>query len=243
MATGTPGRFKARPGATWPPSILRDKPPFGDNAQRLPAPPPGKDHPPLPGERIPSAVSRPRSICATSSKSCSARCSPAKSAAVKYLRSELLTTGDRSPSGRVVAEAARPPAPKLVAGRCRDRRRREADRRSGLGLAGGRVTRSSVTALLSGGSPSASRIGWRYRKQKRIVVLPLENLGPADHAYFAAGVTDEITSPGLASVSALQVISRTTALQYDRSAKTDPGDRQRPGGRLSARRHGALGHS
>ncbi len=53
----------------------------------------------------------------------------------------------------------------------------------------------------------------------RIVVLPLENLGPAEHAYFAAGITDEITSR-LASVSALQVISRTTALQYDRADKT-----------------------
>ncbi len=53
----------------------------------------------------------------------------------------------------------------------------------------------------------------------RIVVLPLENLGPAEHAYFAAGITDEITSR-LASVSALQVISRTTALQYDRAEKT-----------------------
>ncbi len=53
----------------------------------------------------------------------------------------------------------------------------------------------------------------------RIVVLPLENLGPVEDAYFAAGITDEITSR-LASVSALQVISRTTALQYDRAAKT-----------------------
>ena len=54
---------------------------------------------------------------------------------------------------------------------------------------------------------------------KRIVVLPLENLGPAEHAYFAAGITEEITSR-LASVSALKVISRTTALQYDRKNKT-----------------------
>ena len=53
----------------------------------------------------------------------------------------------------------------------------------------------------------------------RIVVLPFENLGPAEHAYFAAGISDEITSR-LASVSALQVISRTTALQYDRADKT-----------------------
>ncbi len=53
----------------------------------------------------------------------------------------------------------------------------------------------------------------------RIVVLPLENVGPAENAYFTAGITDEITSR-LASVSALQVISRTTALQYDRAEKT-----------------------
>ncbi len=55
--------------------------------------------------------------------------------------------------------------------------------------------------------------------RKRIVILPLENLGPAEHAYFAAGVSEEITSR-LASVSALKVISRTTALQYDRTNKT-----------------------
>ncbi|MCP3960805.1 MAG: protein kinase, partial [bacterium] len=53
----------------------------------------------------------------------------------------------------------------------------------------------------------------------RIVVLPLENLGPAEHAYFAAGMAEELTSR-LASVSGLQVISRITALQYDRSDKT-----------------------
>ncbi len=55
--------------------------------------------------------------------------------------------------------------------------------------------------------------------KKRIVVLPLENLGPAEDAYFAAGITEEITSR-LASVSALQVISRTTALHYEQTDKT-----------------------
>ncbi len=57
------------------------------------------------------------------------------------------------------------------------------------------------------------------REEKRIVVLPMENLGPADHAYFAAGITEEITSR-LAAVSALHVISRTTASGYDRQDKT-----------------------
>jgi TolB-like protein len=54
---------------------------------------------------------------------------------------------------------------------------------------------------------------------KRIVVLPFENLGAGDDAYFAAGITEEITSR-LASVSGLAVASRTTAVQYDRAGKT-----------------------
>jgi serine/threonine protein kinase/tetratricopeptide (TPR) repeat protein len=53
----------------------------------------------------------------------------------------------------------------------------------------------------------------------RIVVLPFENLGPPDDAYFASGMTEEITSR-LASVHSLAVISRTTATQYDRRGKT-----------------------
>ena len=47
----------------------------------------------------------------------------------------------------------------------------------------------------------------------RIVVLPFENLGSPEDEYFASGITEEITSR-LAAVSGLQVISRTSALQY-----------------------------
>ena len=53
----------------------------------------------------------------------------------------------------------------------------------------------------------------------RIVVLPFENLGSPDDAYFASGMTEEITSR-LANVRTLAVISRTTATQYDRKGKT-----------------------
>ena len=53
---------------------------------------------------------------------------------------------------------------------------------------------------------------------KKIVVLPFENLGPAEDAYFAAGMTEEITSR-LAVASGLGVISRTSAVQYDRTGK------------------------
>lgn len=56
-------------------------------------------------------------------------------------------------------------------------------------------------------------------ERKRIVVLPFENLGSADDAYFAAGITEEITSR-LARVGDLSVISRTSAVQYDRAGKT-----------------------
>ena len=48
---------------------------------------------------------------------------------------------------------------------------------------------------------------------KRIVVLPFENLGAPDDAYFAAGVTDEITSR-LVSVQEISVISRSSAEHY-----------------------------
>lgn len=55
--------------------------------------------------------------------------------------------------------------------------------------------------------------------RQRIVVLPFENLGAPDDAYFAAGMTEEITSR-LASVSGLGVISRTSAVQYAKTGKT-----------------------
>ncbi|MFQ5890978.1 MAG: protein kinase [Gemmatimonadota bacterium] len=46
-----------------------------------------------------------------------------------------------------------------------------------------------------------------------IAVLPFENLGAPEDAYFAAGMTDEITSR-LGAVSGLAVISRLSALRY-----------------------------
>ena len=55
--------------------------------------------------------------------------------------------------------------------------------------------------------------------RKMIVVLPFENLGPPEHEYFASGMTEEITSR-LALVAALGVISRTTAIQYDKAGKS-----------------------
>lgn len=55
-------------------------------------------------------------------------------------------------------------------------------------------------------------------KRKMVVVLPFENLGPAEDQYFAAGITDEITSR-LGTIPDLGVISRTSAMQYQKSNK------------------------
>jgi TolB-like protein/tetratricopeptide (TPR) repeat protein len=54
---------------------------------------------------------------------------------------------------------------------------------------------------------------------KKVVVLPFENLGGPEDAYFAAGMAEEITSR-LANVQGLGVISRTSAIGYDRKGKT-----------------------
>ena len=72
----------------------------------------------------------------------------------------------------------------------------------------GAETRSSSTAALTA-----------VDERKLIAVLPFENLGPEDQAYFAAGVTDEITSR-LAGVEGLGVLSRSAVKQYDRSGKS-----------------------
>ena len=53
----------------------------------------------------------------------------------------------------------------------------------------------------------------------KIVVLPFENLGSEEEAYFAAGVSEEITGR-LGSVSGLKVISRKSAQRYADTDKT-----------------------
>lgn len=55
-----------------------------------------------------------------------------------------------------------------------------------------------------------------------IAVLPLENLtGDPGQDYFAEGMTEELTTD-LAKISALRVISRTSAMQYKGTKKTLP---------------------
>jgi serine/threonine protein kinase/TPR repeat protein len=55
-------------------------------------------------------------------------------------------------------------------------------------------------------------------ERTRIAVLIFQNLGAADDEYFAAGVTEEITSR-LAGISQLGVISRNSVLPYNNTTK------------------------
>ena len=55
-------------------------------------------------------------------------------------------------------------------------------------------------------------------KLPRLAVLPFEDLGAPEDAYFAAGMTEELMS-NLATVHDLQVVSRTTVAQYRRAGK------------------------
>ncbi len=86
----------------------------------------------------------------------------------------------------------------------------------GLVLAGVAVLVAAVALVLK---LNPANPGARAAGPPKIVVLPFENLGSQEDAYFAAGMTEEITSR-LANVQGLGVISRTSAVQYDRRGKT-----------------------
>jgi serine/threonine-protein kinase len=59
------------------------------------------------------------------------------------------------------------------------------------------------------------------REPKRLVVLPFANLGAAEDAYFAAGVTEELTAR-LTAVDRLRVIGSTSANRYKNTNKAIP---------------------
>jgi len=76
-------------------------------------------------------------------------------------------------------------------------------------------TAAAILLTRKGPAPSAAP------RKKRLVVLPFENVGPAEDEYFADGITDEIIAR-IASVSAVDVIARTSSIQYKKTTKPLP---------------------
>ena len=89
---------------------------------------------------------------------------------------------------------------------------------AGIILAALLVTAGAVFVWRSG-TLAARRGAGGLVEGERIAVLPFENLGASDAAYFATGVTDEIMGR-LAAVRGLAVISRASASQYAGTGKS-----------------------
>ena len=71
-----------------------------------------------------------------------------------------------------------------------------------------------ATALALSGPAAATRAGGNH-----LAILPFENQGTADDAYFADGISDEIRGK-LARVNGITVIASSSASQYKNSTKT-----------------------
>jgi TolB-like protein/Flp pilus assembly protein TadD len=71
------------------------------------------------------------------------------------------------------------------------------------------------------GAPAGSPPAVAPPLARGVAVLPFENLGAADQAYFAAGVTEEVTVQ-LAKISSLRVIGRTATSRYHTPAAQLP---------------------
>lgn len=120
------------------------------------------------------------------------------------------------PRGATPTPAAPAPAPEIHTPSWRSRW-------LGLGLAGiavAVVLWSTWNRLGTNGREAGAGEGGMARGP-RIVVLPFQNLGKPASAFFADGLTEEITKD-LASLPALQVISRTSAMQYEGARKSLP---------------------
>ena len=99
-------------------------------------------------------------------------------------------------------------------------------RRRTSGLIGGALLLAAAVAVWHPWHPTrgaALLVGDRgdttQRRPTVIAVLPFENLGPADDEYFAAGMTDEITSR-LGAVSGLGLVPSRAVQRYARTNRT-----------------------
>ena len=76
----------------------------------------------------------------------------------------------------------------------------------------------AVTAFFIFSHPFSSLNGSPPVLEKSIAVLPFDNLGDKENAYFTEGMQDEVLN-GLAKVADLKVISRTSVMHYAPSPK------------------------
>jgi len=77
------------------------------------------------------------------------------------------------------------------------------------------IIAASVLHYFTKGKPALSPA----TVKKRLVILPFENIGPAEDEYFADGITDEIIAR-MINVSDISVIARNSAMQYKKTAKS-----------------------
>jgi len=93
------------------------------------------------------------------------------------------------------------------------------------------VRRSRTSVYVISGLLLVAALGslWAWRRHAgsaaatgsmRLVVVPFENMGPADRAYFAEGLVDEVRTR-LTGLSGLRVVARTSSEAY-RGAKSTP---------------------
>ena len=133
---------------------------------------------------------------------------------------------DRFPTVSAFARAvdAAVSEPALVAtGRRRPSRRRQA----AVGVVAATVVAAATFAMTRVGSKdtgvgNVTQVGTVADRSPRLAVIPFDNLGQPDDSMFAKGITVELTSR-LAELTGLDVISRMSAMQYDRSTKSIAG--------------------
>ncbi len=83
----------------------------------------------------------------------------------------------------------------------------------------GRGTETPASAVAPAESTAVAAAPTATEDRIMAVVLPFENLGATEDAYFAAGITDEITNR-LSAVGSLGVISRQSAKSYAGTTKS-----------------------
>jgi TolB-like protein/DNA-binding winged helix-turn-helix (wHTH) protein/tetratricopeptide (TPR) repeat protein len=90
------------------------------------------------------------------------------------------------------------------------------------GAAGLAVTVVTMAFVYGRGSSEGPRPGITAEQIRSIAVMPFENLtGDPEQGYFVDGITDALTTD-LAQVAGLDVISRTSAMQYEGAKKPLP---------------------